>query len=155
MGQVYRARDGRLHRDVAIKVLPIEISNEESALRRFEREARALGALNHPNIAAIYDVIRDDGAAYLVLELVEGTDLATRLRDGAMPIDEVLGVAAQIADALAAAHAAGIVHRDLKPANIRSRLQGESRCWISAFRAPSTAQTSTIPVRQRRPRIHA
>ncbi len=118
MGQVYRAHDGRLRRDVAIKVLPIEMPNQEFEVQRFQREARALGSLNHPNIAAIYDVVEGDSAAFLVLEYVEGVNLAMRLRDGPLPVTEVLSVAAQMADALAAAHAAGIVHRDLKPANI-------------------------------------
>ena len=120
MGEVYRARDTRLHRDVAIKVLPEVFALDPERLTRFEREAQVLAALNHPNIAHIYGV--EDRA--LVMELVEGEDLAERIARGALPLDEALAIARQIAEALEAAHEAGIVHRDLKPANIKVRVDG-------------------------------
>jgi serine/threonine protein kinase len=109
MGEVYQARDTRLNRIVAIKV------SKEQFSERFEREARAVAALNHPNICILHDV----GFNYLVLELVEGQTLAERIREGAIPLEESVAIARQIADALAAAHDKGIVHRDLKPANLK------------------------------------
>jgi eukaryotic-like serine/threonine-protein kinase len=118
MGEVYRARDPRLQREVAIKVLPSSLSRDPDRLRRFEQEARAAGALNHPNIVAVYDVGTYDGAPYLVTELLEGTSLRDRLRGGALPPRKATEYAVQIADGLAAAHDKGIVHRDLKPDNI-------------------------------------
>src|ERR1051326_5251053 len=114
MGEVYRARDTRLDRDVAIKILPAALAQNPDRLARFEREAKVLAALNHPNIAAIYGL--EDQA--IVMELVEGPTLADRLASGPIPLDEIVKIAAQIADALEAAHEKGIVHRDLKPANI-------------------------------------
>jgi len=120
MGEVYRGRDTKLHRDVAIKVLPEIFALDPERLTRFEREAQVLAALNHPNIAHIYGV--EDRA--LVMELVEGEDLAQRIARGALPLDEALPIARQIAEALEAAHEAGIVHRDLKPANIKLRDDG-------------------------------
>ena len=120
MGEVYRARDAKLQRDVAIKVLPADVANDDERLARFEREARTLAALNHPNIAHVHGF--EDGA--LVMELVDGEDLAAAIARGPIPIDESLGIARQIADALDAAHAAGIIHRDLKPANIKVRRDG-------------------------------
>ncbi|HVH28340.1 MAG TPA: protein kinase [Vicinamibacterales bacterium] len=119
MGEVWRARDSRLGRDVAIKVLPRAFSSDPDRLARFEREARVLASLNHPNIAGILGVEDADGAPALVLELVEGATLADRLTRGAIPIDEALAIARQIADALDGAHEKGIVHRDLKPANVK------------------------------------
>src|SRR5436190_3847852 len=119
MGEVYRARDTRLGRDVAIKILSPRIAADRDAVLRFEREARALATLNHPSIAAIYDVIESSGQPALVLELVDGQTLADRIAAGALSIDEAIGYAKQIADALDVAHEAGIVHRDLKPANIK------------------------------------
>jgi eukaryotic-like serine/threonine-protein kinase len=118
MGEVYRARDTRLGRDVAIKVLPPSVSSDPERLRRFELEARAAGALNHPNILVIYDVGTQDGSAYLVSELLAGETLAERLRSGALPLRKALDIATQTARGIAAAHAKGITHRDLKPANI-------------------------------------
>ena len=122
MGEVYRARDTKLGRDVAIKVLPPRFAADGERVARFEREAQTLASLNHPNIAQIYGVL-DDPAA-LVMELVEGEDLSERLRRGPLPLDEALAVARQIADALAAAHERGIIHRDLKPANVKVRPDG-------------------------------
>src|SRR5262249_34820624 len=114
MGEVYRARDPRMRRDVAIKVSAARYSD------RFEREVRAVAALNHPNICQVYDV----GPSYLVMELVEGPTLADRIQTGALPPDEALAIARQLADALEAAHERGIVHRDLKPANIKIKPDG-------------------------------
>src|SRR5216684_1082264 len=114
MGEVYRARDTRLNREVAIKV------SAERFSERFEREARAIAALNHPNICTLFDV----GPNYLVMELVEGPTLAERIGQGPVPLDEALGIAGQIADALEAAHEKGIVHRDLKPGNIKIKPDG-------------------------------
>ena len=119
MGEVYRARDTRLDRDVAIKILPQAFTNNPERLARFEREARLLAALNHPNIGAIYGLEEADGARALVLELVEGETLAERIRRGPAPVTEAIRIARDIADALDAAHEKGIVHRDLKPANIK------------------------------------
>src|SRR5271169_3690122 len=120
MGEVYRAKDTKLDRDVAIKVLPTALAQHPDRLARFEREAKVLAALNHPNIAMIHGL--EDGA--IVMELVEGPTLADRIAAGALPLDESLKIAAQIADALEAAHEKGVVHRDLKPANIKVREDG-------------------------------
>src|SRR5262245_12431533 len=119
MGEVYRARDTKLGRDVAIKVLPEQFASSAERLARFEREARLLASLNHPNIAAIYGIEESAGTRFLILELVEGETLAERLTRGAMPAEDALQVALQVADALDAAHEKGVIHRDLKPANIR------------------------------------
>jgi len=124
MGEVYRARDTRLGRAVAIKILPPAFKDNDDRLARFEREARVLASLNHPHIGAIYGVEDADDVSALVMELVEGENLATRLAHGAMPVDEALGIATQIAEALEAAHEQGVVHRDLKPANITVRTDG-------------------------------
>ena len=118
MGEVYRARDTKLGRDVAFKILPRAFTADPDRLARFEREARVLASLNHPHIGAIYGVEESDGVRALVLELVEGETLADRLTKGALPLDQALRIAIQIASALDTAHRAGIVHRDLKPGNI-------------------------------------
>jgi serine/threonine-protein kinase len=118
MGEVYRAHDDRLHREVAIKVLPARVASNPERIARFRREARVAASLNHPNIAAVYGFEEIDEAHFLVMELVEGRSLAERLKSGPMPIDETLGVVAQIADGLEAAHEGGVVHRDLKPSNV-------------------------------------
>jgi Tol biopolymer transport system component len=118
MGEVYRARDTRLGRDVAIKVLPASFSADPERLRRFEQEARAAGALNHPNVLAIYDIGTHDGAPYLVTELLEGETLRERLQNGPLPLRKALDIAIQAARGVGAAHDKGIIHRDLKPANI-------------------------------------
>jgi eukaryotic-like serine/threonine-protein kinase len=119
MGEVYRAHDRKLGRDVALKILPTSFAADPERLRRFAREARLLAALNHPNIAAIYGLEESGGVRGLVMELVEGEDLSQRIARGAISIDEALPIAKQIADALEAAHEKGIIHRDLKPANIK------------------------------------
>ncbi len=118
MGEVYRARDTRLDRTVAIKILPSHLSSDPGLRERFDREARAISSLNHPNICTLYDVGHQNGTNFLVMEFLEGETLADRLAKGPVPIDLVLRHAIEIADALDTAHAAGIVHRDLKPANI-------------------------------------
>src|SRR6202795_495806 len=124
MGEVYRATDGNLGRQVAIKVLPEAFAQDAERLARFEREAKTLAALNHPHIAQIYGLEKSSGVQALVMELVEGDDLSQRIARGAIPLDEALPIAKQIADALAAAHEQGIIHRDLKPANIKVRADG-------------------------------
>jgi serine/threonine protein kinase/Tol biopolymer transport system component len=121
MGEVYRARDMKLERDVALKVLPESFANDSDRLARFRREAQVLASLNHPNIGGIYGLEEADGMRALVLELVEGPTLADRIARGPVPLDEALVIAHQIAEALEAAHEQGIVHRDLKPANIKLR----------------------------------
>jgi serine/threonine protein kinase len=124
MGEVYRATDTKLKRQVAIKILPPSFAADHDRLARFQREAEVLASLNHPNIAAIYGLEESEGIAALVMELVEGDDLSQRIAKGAIPLDEALPMAKQIADALEAAHEQGIIHRDLKPANIKVRSDG-------------------------------
>jgi eukaryotic-like serine/threonine-protein kinase len=124
MGEVYRARDSRLNRDVALKVLPAALATDPDRLARFTREAQTLAALNHPNIAAIYGVEEAAGVRALIMELVPGEDLAVQVARGPIPLAEALPIARQIADALEAAHEQGIVHRDLKPANVKVRDDG-------------------------------
>jgi Tol biopolymer transport system component len=124
MGEVYRARDTQLGREVAIKALPASFTSDASRVARFEQEAKTLAALNHPNIAHIYDLERGEGTTGLVMELVEGPTLAERIAQGRVPVDEALKIATQIADALEAAHERGIVHRDLKPANVKLKADG-------------------------------
>ncbi len=118
MGEVYRARDTKLGRDVAIKVLPTSLSSDTDRLNRFEQEAQAAGALNHPNILSIYHIGTHDGAPYIVSELLEGETLRDRLAGGSLPQRKAIDYALQIAKGLAAAHEKGIVHRDIKPDNI-------------------------------------
>ena len=124
MGEVYRATDTKLKRDVAVKVLPSHVASDPDRLARFQREAEVLASLNHPNIAAIYGLEEADQTKALVMELVEGPTLADRIAQGAIPVDEALPIAKQIAEALEAAHEQGIIHRDLKPANIKLRPDG-------------------------------
>ena len=124
MGEVYRARDTRLKRDVAIKVLPETFSHDSERLARFQREAELLATLSHSNIAAVYGLEETDGHKAIVLELVEGDTLADVIARGPLPVDDGLPIAKQIADALEAAHEQGIIHRDLKPANIKVRSDG-------------------------------
>lgn len=121
MGKVYRARDTRLDRDVAIKVLPDAFAADPERVARFEREAKTLAALNHPHVAHIYGVEEQSGVRALVMELVAGETLAERLARGALPLEDALPIARQIAEGLDAAYERGIVHRDLKPANITLR----------------------------------
>src|SRR5688572_23528226 len=124
MGEVYRARDTKLERDVALKILPEAFARDPERLARFEREAKTLAALNHPHIAHIHGLEESDGVPTLVLEFVDGPTLADRIAQGPIPIEEALTIARQIAEAVEAAHEQGIIHRDLKPANIKVRIDG-------------------------------
>src|ERR1700740_3282568 len=119
MGEVYRAQDPRLGRDVAVKVLSEAFGHDAERMIRLEREAKVLASLNHPNIASIYGVEESNGGRALVMELVEGATLAQRIKQGALPLDEALPIAKQIAEGLEYAHERGVIHRDLKPANIK------------------------------------
>ena len=118
MGEVYRARDTRLERTVAIKILPAQFSSDPVRKQRFEREAKTISHLNHPHICVLHNIGSQDGADFLVMECMEGETLATRLEKGPLPLEQVLKVGPQIADALDKAHRSGVVHRDLKPSNI-------------------------------------
>ena len=119
MGEVYRARDSKLGREVALKVISEQFANDAERMARFEREAKVLASLNHPNIAHIYGLEDSGGVRALVMELVEGQTLAERIARGPIPLEETLSIAKQIAEALEYAHERGIVHRDLKPANVK------------------------------------
>jgi serine/threonine-protein kinase len=146
MGQVYRATDRKLKREVAIKVLPPSLAADAGRIARFQREAEALASLNHPNIAAIYGLEDSGGITALVMELVEGADLSQRLTRGAIPVGEALSIAKQIAEALAAAHEAGIIHRDLKPANIKLRQDGTVK--VLDFGLAKAMDTAAAPSAQ-------
>src|SRR5207302_5038693 len=137
MGEVYRARDTRLERTVAIKILPRELSNDSIRKQRFEREAKTISNLNHPHICVLHDVGSQDGIDYLVMECIEGETLARRLEKGPLPLEQALKYGAQIADALDKAHRSGVVHRDLKPGNIMLTAAAAS-CWILALLNPSS-----------------
>src|SRR5262245_7068629 len=150
MGEVWRAIDTNLGRQVAIKVLPDAFAQDRERLARFEREAKTLAALNHPNIAIIHGLEKSDGAYALVMELVDGPTLADRIARGAIPLEDALPIAKQIAEALEAAHEQGIVHRDLKPANIKVRDDGTVKVLDfglakASDSSPSTADTSQSP----------
>src|SRR5580765_4854300 len=140
MGEVYRATDTNLGRQVAIKVLPEAFAQDAERVARFEREAKTLASLNHPNIAAIYGLEKSQGTYALVMELVEGEDLSQRIARGPIPVDEALPIATQIAEALEAAHEHGIIHRDLKPANIKVRADGTVK--VLDFGLAKLAKTS-------------
>jgi serine/threonine protein kinase len=146
MGEVYRARDTKLGRDVAIKVLPTEMSKDPERLARFDREARTLATLQHANVASIYGFETDGATRFLVMELAEGEDLSARLQRGAMPHQEVVGLTLQIANGLAAAHAVGIIHRDLKPANIKISSEGKVKILdFGLARAAGTDESTESP----------
>ncbi len=142
MGEVYRARDTRLGREVAVKVLPEHLSAHPEVRARFEREAKTISSLNHPHICALYDVGHDEGVDYLVMELVEGETLAERLKRGRLPAEQVLRLGAEIADALDRAHRSGIVHRDLKPGNIMLAKAGVKLLDFGLARAALSAAAS-------------
>jgi serine/threonine protein kinase len=145
MGEVYRARDTRLGREVAIKVLPQQHSSNAEVRARFDREAKAVSSLNHPHICTLFDVGREGDTDYLVMELIEGETLAHRLLRGPLPIDQVLSIGAQIAGALARAHRAGIVHRDLKPGNIMLTKSGAKLMDFGLARVSGPASASGGP----------
>src|SRR2546426_5282274 len=155
MGEVYLARDEKLNRDVAIKVLPATLSQDGDRLRRFEQEAQAAGALNHPNILAVHDVGTHDGSPYIVSELLEGEELREQLNDGSLPQRKALDYAQQIAQGLAAAHERGITHRDLKPENLFVTTEGRVKILdfglakLTGFRKAKTdeeAPTRVMPI---------
>jgi len=158
MGAVYRAEDTKLGREVAIKVLPEAFTADPERLARFQREAKVLASLNHPNIAAIYDLAAADEVHFLVLELVEGQDLAERLALGRLSVEETLPLAIQIAEALEAAHDRGIVHRDLKPANIKVTPEGQikvldfglAKAWETDQSNPNMTQSPTLTAQMTR-----
>src|SRR6516165_9679459 len=125
MGEVYRARDAKLKREVAIKILPDEFSRDPARVSRFQREAEVLASLNHPNIGVIHDLQEADGTRFLVLELVEGSTLAERIQRGRIPFEEALSIAHQMAEACEAAHEKGVIHRDLKPGNVKITPEGK------------------------------
>ena len=125
MGEVYRARDMKLEREVAIKVLPAEFTQDPERLARFQQEAKLLASLNHPNIAAIHGLEESDGIRFLVLELVEGKTLAERVAKRPLPVEEALEVCRQMAEGVEAAHEKGVIHRDLKPANVKVTPEGK------------------------------
>jgi len=150
MGEVYRARDTKLKREVAIKILPEEFLRDPDRVSRFQREAEVLASLNHPNIAAIYDLEEAGGSRYLVLELVEGETLANRIQRGPIPIEEAVDIAKRICEALEAAHEKGIVHRDLKPANVKITPDGKVKVLDFGLAkamegSPASTMQSTSP----------
>jgi serine/threonine protein kinase len=143
MGEVYRARDTKLGRDVALKILPETFTHDPERVARFRREAQVLAALNHPHIGAIYGLDDANGQQFLVLELIDGETLADRLNRGALPLDEALAIATQIGEALEAAHERGIIHRDLKPANISLTKDGQVK--VLDFGLSKVTETASGP----------
>src|SRR6266705_3222586 len=153
MGEVYRATDTRLNRDVAIKVLPATFANDEDRLRRFEQEARATSALNHPNILSVFDIGTHEGAPYIVAELLEGEELRAQLNDGPLAPRKAIGYAQQIAAGLAAAHGKGITHRDLKPENLFITIDGRVKILdfgLAKLRPQTSAVSSGSDVQTQR-----
>src|SRR5438552_12826947 len=146
MGEVYRARDTRLDRTVAVKVLPDMFSDDRERLARLEREAKTLASLNHPNIAQIYGFEQSGSTSAIVMEFIDGEDLARRIGRGPLPLDETVPIALQVADALAAAHEHGVIHRDLKPANIVMRRDGTVKVLDFGLARASAPQPTAVAV---------
>jgi serine/threonine-protein kinase len=155
MGEVYRARDTKLNRDVALKILPAAFAGNSERMSRFQREAQVLASLNHPNIAAIYGLEESAGMRALVMELVEGPTLSEHIRQGAMPLDAALPIARQIAEALETAHEKGIIHRDLKPDNIKITPEGKVKVLDFGLAKAMDAGASSSPDLSRSPTISA
>ena len=153
MGEVYRARDTKLNRSVAIKILPDSFARDGERVARFRREAQMLAALNHPHIAAIHDLHETDGHQFLVLELIDGETLAARIAKGPLPVDETLAIARQIAEALEAAHEKGIVHRDLKPSNIALTADDQVKVLDFGLAKATGATTSSGPNLENSPTV--
>ena len=154
MGEVYRARDSRLDREVAVKMLPAEFVSDAERLARFEREAKLLASLKHPNIATIYGLQDTEEGRCLVLELIDGEDIAQRLkRSGPIPVEEALPLAVQIAEGLEAAHESGVVHRDLKPSNVM--IEGEGQIKLLDFGLAKAHEGSTTTATQESPTLTA
>src|SRR5580658_4577227 len=151
MGEVYRALDTRLDRTVAVKILPAHLSDNPEAKQRFEREARAISSLNHPNICTLYDVGHQDGIDYLVMEFLEGETLADRLMRGPLPLEQVLKYGIEICEGLEKAHRGGVTHRDLKPGNIMLTKTGAKLMDFGLAKAttasapPASSLTMTSP----------
>jgi len=156
MGEVYRAKDTKLGRDVALKILPASFTNDPERVARFRREAQVLASLNHPHIAQIHGLEEVDGAQFLVLEFVDGESLEKRIARGPIPVDEALSIAKQIAEALEAAHEKGIIHRDLKPANIALTKDGQVKVLDFGLAKAAEATSGSFDAaprrRSRRPR---
>jgi eukaryotic-like serine/threonine-protein kinase len=148
MGEVYRGRDTRLQRTVAIKVLSSKVIHDAQHRRRFLQEARAASALSHPNIVTLHDIGTENGVDFFVMEYVPETPLDRLLSSKSISLGEVLEFGIQIANALAAAHAAGIIHRDIKPANVMVTPHRQSRCWISVLRNGLRAEPLIPPPRR-------
>src|SRR6202044_2197404 len=150
MGEVYRARDTRLDRTVAVKILPGHLSDNIEAKQRFDREARAISSLNHPNICTLHDIGHQDGVDFLVMEFLEGETLADRLRKGPLPTEQLLKYAIEICEGLERAHKSGVVHRDLKPANVMLTKTGAKLMDFGLAKAtlsgasPASSLTMTI-----------